>query len=200
MKKFMMLLALLMLVACARTELPSLEENKPTETVEETKDPVKEIISTSFTAAGDNLIHGGIYVDPHFVNNNYDFTPIYKNIKPYVEDKDISFINQETMLGGHDLGLSSYPMFNSPQEIGDAILDTGFDWMNHATNHTLDVGELGVIKTLEYWDDKNVSITGIARSEEERNKPVILEKNGVKFGLLAYTYGTNGIPIPNGKD
>ena len=154
--------------------------------------------TVSFNAVGDNLIHGAIYVDP--VSNN-DYRRVYDLVKPYVEKADVSFINQETVLGGVELGLQSYPMFNSPQEIGDAVVDAGFDWVNHATNHTLDMREAGVVKSLEFWEKyPQIKVTGMARSNEEASKAKIIEKDGVKFGLLAYTYGTNGIPIPEGKD
>lgn len=160
----------------------------------------QEKIRTSFLAVGDNLIHGAIYADPHFVNNNYDFTPIYSEVKPEVMDTDIAYINQETILGGRQIGLSHYPAFNSPQEIGDAIVDAGFDWVNHATNHTLDRGEIAILNTIEYWNKHpQVAMSGIAESEEAANKQVIIERNGLKFGLLSYTYGTNGIPFPENK-
>ncbi len=198
MKKIILAIIILLLtVGCAKLDNEDILEKEDEIVEEEIKKPIK----TSFVAVGDNLIHGGIYLDPLYANNNYDFTPIYENIKPYIKEADIAYINQETMLGGHELGLSGYPMFNSPQEIGDAVVDAGFDWINHATNHTLDKGEVGVIKTLEYWDTKsNILTTGIARSNEEQSEAKIFDRDGVRFGLLAYTYGTNGIPVPSGKE
>lgn len=199
MKKIIIIFIVALLVSCSQNTNVEETDNKNENLVEETK---KEVKTVSFNAVGDNLIHGAIYSSPQYIKGDtFDFNAIYSEIKPYIESADISYINQETMLGGTSLGLSHYPMFNSPQEIGDAVANTGFDWVNHATNHTLDAYEAGVINTLDYWD-KNPSITttGIARSNEEANELKIIEKNGVKFGLLAYTYGTNGIPVPQGKD
>lgn len=198
MKKKLMFLSLsLLLVACAQNQ-DSKEEEKPDEVIDTKKaDP----IDVTFNAVGDNLIHGAIYYDNFTLKNSNDFTSIYSEIKPYIEAVDVSYLNQETVLGGQKLGLMSYPMFNSPQEIGDAVADTGFDWINHASNHSMDMGEAGIINTLDFWDTHpEISVTGIARNKEERDALNIIERNGVKFGLLSYTYGTNGIPLPDGKE
>lgn len=199
MKKILTLIVItLLIIACTKNDeiIDDPVDDKQDEVV------VKEKIRTSFLAVGDNLIHSAIYDDPNFYHNNvYDYRSIYSEIKPDILKADISYINQETILGGREIGLSHYPAFNSPHEIGDAIIDAGFDWVNHATNHTLDRGEVAIINTLEYWDKHpEIYVSGIARNQEEANKQLIMEKNGIKFGLLAYTYGTNGIPIPQNKD
>ena len=194
-KIFVIFLTLFLLIACAQSEAPIEEEQ------EEIKEEVLEPIEVTFNAVGDNLIHGAIYSGNMYVNNNYDYTPIYEHIKPVIQEVDISYLNQETILGGREIGLESYPVFNSPYEIGDAVVDAGFDWINHATNHSLDMGELGIQNALNYWDTKNdITVTGIARNQEEADQLKIIERNGLKFGLLSYTYGTNGIMVPEGKD
>lgn len=193
-KIFVIFLTLFLLISCAQSEAPIEEE-------EELKEKVLEPIDVTFNTVGDNLIHGAIYSGNMYVNNNYDYTPIYEYIKPVIQEADISYLNQETILGGREIGLESYPVFNSPYEIGDAVVDAGFDWINHATNHSLDMGELGIQNALNYWDTKNdITVTGIARNQEEADQLKIIERNGLKFGLLSYTYGTNGIMVPEGKD
>ena len=190
-KTIIFTLFLMLLISCTKL-------NDKEEIIEEDEVVVLDKKTVSFNAVGDNLIHGAIYADP--IANN-DYRGVYELVKPYVKEADVSFINQETVLGGLELGLQSYPMFNSPQEIGDAVVDAGFDWVNHATNHSLDMREAGVVNSLAFWDKyPEVKVTGIARSNEEANKAKIIERDGVKFGLLAYRYGTNGIPIPEGKD
>ena len=198
MKKILIFfLVLFVTVGCTQKDV----EEEPKEEVVEDVVEEKEKVNVDFVAVGDNLIHGAIYVDQRYVNNNYDYTPIYEHIKPFIEDVDVSYINQETILGGREIGLESYPLFNSPQEIGDAVYETGFDWVNHATNHTLDMGAVGVERTLDFWDKyPEVKVTGIARNQEEADALTIIEREGVKFGLLSYTYGTNGIPVPEGQD
>ena len=154
----------------------------------------------SLIMVGDNLIHDKIYKEAQ-TPNGYDFTKFYSKIKPIVKNYDLAYYNQETILGGSEIGISSYPAFNSPYEVGDAMIDAGFNLVSLATNHTLDKGELAIINSRKYWDKQTeVLAVGSYSSEEERNEIHILEKNNIKYTLLNYTYGTNGIKIPNGKD
>jgi poly-gamma-glutamate synthesis protein (capsule biosynthesis protein) len=140
-------------------------------------------------------------IRPPPADQPWDFRPLYRDIKALVEPADIAFINQETLLGGGEFGFSGYPRFNSPQELGLAIADTGFDVVNHATNHIMDKGEGAVLATMDFWDTlPELRYLGIFRSREDREaKRVIIEKNGIRVGFLAYTYGTNGLPVPRDK-
>ena len=123
-------------------------------------------------------------------------------IKPIVSKYDLAYYNQETILGGSDIGVSSYPSFNSPYEVGDAMIDAGFNLVSLATNHTLDRGEKAILNSRKYWDSKKeeVMAVGSYASYEDKDKIDIREVNGIKYTLLNYTYGTNGIPVPSGKD
>lgn len=165
--------------------------------------PEETITSMSMVMVGDNLIHSSIYKDANRLagGNGYDFKPIIEYIKDEVQKYDIAYYNQETILGGTKLGVSDYPTFNSPQEAGDAMLDAGFNLVSLATNHTMDRGEKAVLASREYWDEKqDVLAVGSYSSEEAQNKIEIREKNGITYAMLNYTYGTNGMPVPNGKD
>lgn len=160
-----------------------------------------EPITIRFNAVGDNLIHGAVYKDAKTGPNSYDFTPYYEHIKPYIDEADVSFINQETIVGGKELGLSHYPRFNSPEEVIEAIADTGFDLVNAASNHSLDKGEKGILNALNTFAQyPSLTVAGINSSIEEQNQLRIMESKGVTIGFLAYTYGTNGIPSPKGKE
>ena len=166
--------------------------------------PEDSTTSVSLVMVGDNLIHSSIYKDAKRLagGNGYDFKPIIEYIKEKVQNYDLAYYNQETVLGGSELGVSDYPTFNSPQEAGDAMLDAGFNLVSLATNHTMDRGEKAVLASIDYWkehEDEALAV-GTYSSEEERNKVQIREKNGIKYAMLSYTYGTNGIPVPNGKD
>src|SRR5690606_4745531 len=110
-------------------------------------------------AVGDNLIHSNVY-EAAVIDNSYDFHPMFEDIKPYIKTFDLAFVNQETILGGSEIGLSSYPCFNSPYEVGDALVDAGFNLISIANNHTLDRGEKGVLNALDYWDSKDVIYSG----------------------------------------
>lgn len=163
--------------------------------------------SLSLVMAGDALLHAPVYNDAQRLESSkvvYDFAPMFAPIAPLVARYDLAFYNQETILGGVELGLSSYPSFNSPQEFGDCMLKLGFNLISLANNHTLDKGEKGVRTMLEYWHrqekERAIAIAGSYVSQEDRAKPRIYEKNGISYALLAYTYGTNGIPIPKGKE
>lgn len=149
---------------------------------------------------GDALLHASVYNDAKQENGDYDFSSMLKTLEDVIPKYDLAFYNQETILGGKELGLSTYPAFNSPQEFGDNMLSLGFNLISLANNHTLDRGEKAVRSSLAYWKDKPALTAGSYESFQTRNAPKILEKNGIKYALLAYTYGTNGIPVPKGKE
>jgi poly-gamma-glutamate synthesis protein (capsule biosynthesis protein) len=133
--------------------------------------------------------------------SSYLFDPLYEFIKPYIDPADIAFVNQETILGAPGTEYAGYPRFNTPQAAGEALVRAGFDVVNQATNHILDRGEEGVRETIAYWQGRpDVSYTGIFSSEKERDtRLVLIKKNDFTIGFLAYTTGTNAIPLPKGK-
>lgn len=150
----------------------------------------------SFYGAGDNLIHNCVYrqADRNAPGDEFDFLPMYEMVAEDIQSADIAYLNQETILGGTELGLSSYPMFNSPQEVGRDMITLGFDVFSHATNHAYDKGEIGLFNTYQFYQDKDVLMVGIYQKQEDRVR--ILEKNGIKIAFLNYTYSTNGLSIP----
>lgn len=167
----------------------------------ETKiEPKEEKGSSSFTFAGvgDNLIHQAIFSQYEMGVTDYDFKEDYALMKPYIEAADLSFINQETICAGEEFGLSHYPQFNGPTQILDAVADTGFDWLAASSNHSLDKGSDALLAELNYLHENypDISVTGAYRNEEESNQYIVREVNGIKVGLLGYTYGLNGIPLP----
>ena len=88
------------------------------------------------------------------------------NIKEIVSNYDIGYYNQETILGGTELGLKDFPTFNSPYEAGDAMIDAGFNLVSLATNHTMDSGKKAVENSCKYWNSKeNVLTAGSYCSE-----------------------------------
>ena len=177
--------------------------NKNNNVKEDIKEEVKENDKISLIMVGDNLIHDKIYKEArkNANYNGYDFKPMYENIKKIVSNYDIGYYNQETILGGSDIGVSSYPAFNSPYEVGNDMIDAGFNLVSLATNHTLDRGEKAVLSSRNYWNNKsNVLAVGSYSSAEERNEVHILKKNNITYTMLNYTYGTNGIRVPSGKE
>ena len=120
--------------------------------------------------------------------------------KEKVINYDLAYYNQETILGGTNIGLSDHPTFNSPQEVGDAMIDAGFNLVSLATNHTVDRGKNAVLASREYWNkQEGVHAVGSYSSPEEKEEleTKILTINGITYAMLNYTYGTNGIPVSN---
>lgn len=174
------------------------------------KEKVKEEVKTpkeykaSLFMVGDALIHYGVYHDAKQADGSYDFRPMFEYIKPISSKYDLVYYNQETVLGGESLGYSSYPRFNSPQQVGDAFIDAGFNMVSLATNHTMDKGEQGVINSVNYWKSKKdkVVYSGQWLSQEERETETaqIYEKNGISYAFLSYTIWTNGLETPKDKE
>ena len=183
-------------------------KKKPEPQVVEKKEEVKKE-PKDYTAkvfmVGDALIHDCVYTDAKRQGNgSYDFKPMIENIKSISSKYDLAYYNQETILGGTSMGLSHYPRFNSPHEVGDAFLDAGFNLVSLATNHTMDRGETGVINSVNYWKSKkDVAVySGQWISQEERDYETaqIYEKNGIKYAFFSYTTWTNGLNTPKGKE
>lgn len=176
------------------------KEENPKE-IKETKEVKKEKVKEeklSLVMVGDALLHSSLYNDA-YQNGTYNFSPQLELIKPIVQNYDLAFYNQESILGGTSLGLSSYPTFNSPQEFGDAMVDAGFNLVSLANNHTMDKGVKAIESSCNYWKTKDVLTAGSYCSGEDADNIQVKEKNGIKYALLAYTYGTNGISVPQDK-
>lgn len=156
----------------------------------------------SLIMAGDMLVHDKIYNEArkNANNNGYDFKPMLTYIKDIVKDYDLAYYNEEVILGGSSIGLSSYPAFNSPYEVGLDMIDTGFNMVSLATNHTLDRGIKAIENSLDFWNSTDVYTSGSYKTMEERNNIKIKEKNNITYAMLNYTYGTNGIKRPNGYE
>lgn len=155
--------------------------------------------SLTLSAIGDLLIHSTVYNDAKTADG-YDFKPMIKDVKHLLSETDLTVANQETIVGGTEIGLSTYPSFNSPFEVADAIQDAGVDIVTIANNHTLDRGERAIQSATSYFDSIGMVYTGGYKNSEDRDKIRVLSKNGIDIAFLSYTYGTNGIPVPEGKD
>ncbi len=110
------------------------------------------------------------------------------------------FGNLETTFAGESKKYSGYPTFNSPDALGYALKDIGVDVLSTANNHSLDKGESGLIRTLDTLDGIGISHTGTYKNYDEQNSILVKDVNGIKIAFLSFTYGTNGINVPNGKD
>lgn len=147
-----------------------------------------EPIKVSLSITGDNLLEDPLYP---WLGENYDFKDYFDDVKPYLKG-DLVIGNQEVLIGGEELGVTGIDyMFNSPKEIAKEMKEVGFDVLTFANNHAFDRGEAGIINTLENLKEEGIATTGSCMVAEDCRKPLIVERKGVKFAILAYTYDTN---------
>lgn len=166
------------------------------ETVPETTQ--QELFSRiSFVAVGDNLIHDTVYEQAAARSSTgYDFSDAYERVAHLIEEPDVAILNQETIISTEH-NVSSYPMFNSPVELGEEMLEIGFDVFNIATNHSIDCGEKGLISAINYWKEKDAITTGAYLNSEDYANIPMHEVNGVKIAYLGLTESTNGLSLPD---
>ncbi|MGW6573933.1 CapA family protein [Streptomyces sp. NPDC054945] len=129
----------------------------------------------------------------------YDFRKILAGVKPLVSAADLAICHHEIPYGRPGGPYTGYPTFKAPHQLADALGDAGYDSCSTASNHTLDDGYEGLARTLEHLDRVGIPHVGSARSAEEAKAPAMLAAGGAKVAQLSYTYGTNGIPLPQGK-
>lgn len=197
MAKFKILTAALAVLLAGCAQNAPVQQEQP----EEEKVIIEKDREVSFLAAGDNLIHGLIYYSGDQGDGSYSFDRMYERVSDEISSADIAYLNQETICGGTQLGLQSYPTFNSPYEILDSVAAAGFDWISTSSNHSMDVGEEGILSQLSHLEELPQLIqTGTNESADEAKEYKVIEKNGVKIGLLSYTYGLNGFALPDGKE
>lgn len=155
----------------------------------------------SMAVVGDIMCHGPNYKDAFNASTKtYDFSTFFPQIKSYISNADIAVGNLETTFAGGNKAYSGYPTFNSPPQLAKDVQDLGIDVLTTSNNHSMDSGYNGLINTINTLDNLGISHTGTFKSEEDKNKILIKDVNGVKIAFLSYTYGTNGISIPKGKE
>ena len=166
----------------------------PTEAPTETKAP----ITLRMLSVGDNLIHDGIYeqAKKRAGGDGYDFSYCYARVKDTIASADVATINQETIVA-KSYEPSGYPLFNSPQELGQTVVDTGFDVVNLANNHMLDKTSKGLAEAIDFWDATGLARTGAYKDTQDLESVEYIEKNGLKIGLVGITQYTNGLVLPS---
>lgn len=213
-KKYLILIALLILVSYVNQNFSNFNQNNEiTEELDEgekesfqsTKENLKvepkqpETYTATISAIGDILAHSPVYKEAYIGSDQYDFSDMFSIVKPYIERADITVANSESIIGGQGLGVSSYPQFNSPYELGDILKEVGVDVVNMANNHTLDRGEQAILNAANYWRELGVEYVGAATNQKESEQIKTMTVNNITFSFLGYTYGTNGLEVPEGK-
>lgn len=148
---------------------------------------------------GDVLLHDRVEECAVQEDGSYNFDAIFANVASDIQAADLAIVNQEVIIGGEDLGVSGYPCFNAPYAIGDALVNAGFDVVCHGTNHALDKGKSGLLNCIKYWKENHpqMAVLGINETKEEQDDIYVYEQDGIKIAILNYTYGTNGIALPD---
>ena len=179
-------------------------ENNSAETTlsnKNTKQDTAEPITFTLTSLGDTLCHNTQYWDAYnSKTDEYDFSYVYEDIKNYTLSSDITIGSLETTFAGKEKGYSNYPTFNTPDSLATALKDIGVDVVSLAGNHALDYGYNGLCRTIDVFDNIGLSHLGTYKTAEDQEKILIKDVNGVKIAFINYTYGTNGIPLPSGKE
>ena len=169
--------------------------------IEKEEEKIPEDSVANIVAIGDTLVHSQVYKDAYDSSTGeYDFSPLFKYITKYFEDKTIAVGNLETTFAGSARSVSGYPLFNSPEHLAIDLKELGLDIMTTANNHSLDSRYAGIESTLDFLDEAGLDHTGTSRSEEEQNTILMKDLNGIKTAFLCFSYGTNGNPIPSGKE
>ncbi|MBQ9956119.1 MAG: CapA family protein, partial [Ruminococcus sp.] len=178
-----------------------------TTTTEPTTLPPPEDKVIHVVAVGDNLVQTAVYrnAQRHATDGTYDFLPLYENVRDIIESGDISIINQETLIanGEYEVSGSNFN-FNSPVELGDDMIDLGFNVFTLANNHLMDKGTGGLEATLDYWDARvelhDIVVCGAYRNEYDMNNIRTMTVDGVTFAFLSYTEHLNGYSIPSDSE
>lgn len=186
----------------AHISSPSQKEKPP-------KEVWPKVYKASLVATGDALLHNTVYLDAYNKDTDtFDFRPQLEYVKDIISNYDIAYYNQETVFGGrltsrfpsingyNIAGYSSYPYFNSPSEFGDAMVDAGFNTVSLASNHSADCTtetSTCIANSYKYWQSKDVVFSGFNGDDEQTNKYIIKDVNGITYTLLNYTNTLNGL-------
>jgi poly-gamma-glutamate synthesis protein (capsule biosynthesis protein) len=190
-------------IGCESTSTASWNFFKRTPAVILTKQskPKQYTTEAELIAVGDIMMHGSqIKSGYNSQTKSYNYDHFFTEVQPILSAGDWVIGNLETTLAGEAAKYTGYPLFNAPDTLADAIKLAGFNILTTANNHSLDRREAGVLKTLENIRQRGLKPVGTNASAEEAQEILVVEKNDISMAFLAYTYSTNGIPIPKGKD
>lgn len=169
-----------------------LDDNEKSIFDKEDDESLVELTNAKILSVGDIMFHMPQVKSAYQGNGKYSFDDSFKYVKKYISKADISIGNFETVTAGNDKKFSGFPQFNSPKETLLSLKNSGFDIISTANNHSLDQGKEGLINTIKYANEYGLKNLGTYEEEVEKNY-LIEEKNGIKMGFIAYTYGLNGL-------
>ena len=161
-----------------------------------------EVYTANVVAVGDNLYHDSLIESGKSDSGTWNYDKIYENVKSEIQAADLAMVDQETVFTTDHNAVSGYPSFATPTEVGDALINAGFDVIESATNHIDDYGYDYLSQTLNYWktSHSDIPVLGIHETEEDASSVKVLDVNGIKISFLDYTYSTNNSGVLEGKD
>ena len=145
--------------------------------------------SITFTLAGNVLLNAEMWYDTAS-DGQYNFEYVFEDINNIMKKSNVNFYTQQGILGGKDLGLTSYTNFNTPYDTASELTKVGFNTISLASYHANDRGVQGITNAINFLNENKISYSGISLNEEDRLKNSIIEKNGIKVALLGYTMGS----------
>lgn len=165
------------------------------------KEKEQEEHTIEFLAVGDNIAHQAIRESGMQEDGVWNYDHVYQYVKEDVEAADLALVTQETVFVEDRNQVSGYPSFGTPPEFGDALVNTGFDVVAHATNHIMDKGTKSIEYTMDWWKNNHpeTEILGIHESKEAAEEISVIKCKKLKLAMLNYTYGLNGIELPSDK-
>lgn len=158
--------------------------------------------SIKIAAVGDILMWANQIRSARTSYGRYSFDYMFKEVAPILKDADLTIGNLETTLSGREKYYQRVnteiggPSFNCPDELAETLKRSGFDALTTANNHCMDRGIDGLKRTLDILDKAGIYHTGTFRSYEESTSKLIVKVKGIKIGIIACTYGTNGYELP----
>lgn len=167
------------------------DENTPD--ILEKDEPKTKEYSATFTLGGNILINSNMWYDTVSADGIYEFDPVFEDLNDIMKKSNINFYFQQSIIGGKDLGLSSYYNYNSPTEVIDSLSKVGFNMLSLASYHSYDKGISGIQNSVNYLNEKEIIHSGVNYTEENRLKNNVITKNGLKIALLSYTTGTDEV-------
>lgn len=189
--------------ACSKNKEEETNTENVTQNDSETEKEQEEVYvepEIDIVMVGDILLHENVQESGKLEDGSYNYDHLFANVTEEIQAADLAIANQEVILGGTEIGLYGYPNFNGPYEVGDALAKAGFNVILHATNHTLDRGKTALVNCMNFWktNHSEIAVLGIFESQEAYDNDIyVYEQDGVRIAILNYTYGTNGMPMPD---
>jgi poly-gamma-glutamate capsule biosynthesis protein CapA/YwtB (metallophosphatase superfamily) len=161
--------------------------------------------TVTLVANGDLLWHNTVWMSAQAEAkrtgkgiDGFDFDPMFAALKPIISGADVAICHEEVPFSAKGGPYKNYPVFAAPPEIATWIKSMGWDACTNASNHSVDAGVTGLIRTDTALEQAGVDYVGTFRSAAERATPVIYTTaNGVKVGIVSGTYGLNGFTLPS---